>query len=80
MRPEIRSGEFLLSLGVSPEEMGIAPVLGKWYGRLSAPGYIDSTEWVEYDSAREALEGVCEAFGLCQTCLKDEERCTCATD
>jgi len=81
MRPEIRSGEFLLSLGVSPEEMGIAPVPGKWYGRLSAPGcYLDSTEWSEYDSPKEALEGLCETFNLCQTCLKEEEVCICATD
>lgn len=78
MRPEIRSGSYLLSLGIAPEDMGIAPVRGKWYGRLSAPGYTDSTEWCEYDSAEEALKGLCETFGLCSVCLKEEEYgCNC---
>lgn len=77
MRPEIRSGSYLIGLGVSPEDLGISPVPGKWYGRLSAPGFIDSTEWAEFETFGEALRGICDTFGLCETCYEDEETCAC---
>jgi hypothetical protein len=36
-----------------------------WYGRLSAPGYLDCTEWDgPYDTADEALDAVKEAHGV----------------
>lgn len=36
-----------------------------WYGRLSAPGYLDCTEWDgPYDTADEALCAVKEAYGV----------------
>lgn len=36
----------------------------EWYSRLSAPGYMDCTEWQgPYDTEEEALEGLYEVFG-----------------
>ena len=38
-------------------------------GRLSAPGYMDCTEWMgPYDSAEEARRAVIETFELCPAC------------
>lgn len=55
-----------------------------WYGRLSAPGYLDATDWMgSYESSRAALDAVCEQYdvddegneinidaphGLCEEC------------
>lgn len=37
--------------------------LSGWYGRLSAPGYLDCTDWDgPYDSAEEALRATMELF------------------
>src|ERR1700682_5695147 len=36
-----------------------------WYGRLSAPGYLDCTEWDgPHPTERAALEAVKEAYGV----------------
>jgi hypothetical protein len=36
-----------------------------WYGRLSAPGYLDATEWHgPFDSEQEALASVKEMFDV----------------
>jgi hypothetical protein len=36
-----------------------------WYGRLSAPGYLDCTEWLgPFDSADAALDAVQESFDV----------------
>ena len=35
-----------------------------WYSRLSAPGYLDCTDWQgPYENEDEALEGLFEVFG-----------------
>jgi hypothetical protein len=34
-----------------------------WGGRLSAPGYMDCTEWSVYDTEEEALEELTEMYG-----------------
>jgi len=40
----------------------IAKVRG-WGARLSAPGYMDCTEWVVFDSEQEARDYLKETFG-----------------
>lgn len=36
-----------------------------WYGRLSADGYLDCTEWEgPYATAEEALDAIKEAYGV----------------
>jgi len=38
-------------------------------GRLAAPGYLDSTEWMgPYNSAKDARRAVIEAYELCPAC------------
>ena len=40
-----------------------------WCGRMSAPGYMDCTEWMgPYDSATEARRAVIDQFELCPAC------------
>lgn len=41
-----------------------------WGARLSAPGYLDCTEWSLYDSEAEAKRGLCEMYDLCPVCLQ----------
>ena len=36
-------------------EINEAKLLEGWYGRLSAPGYMDCTEWNSFDSEEEAI-------------------------
>ena len=47
----------------------------QWGSRLSAPGYMDRTDWNLYDTEKEAKEGLADIYDLCPSCLKDE--CTC---
>ena len=52
----------------------------KGYGaRLSAPGYMDCTEWAVFDTEEEAQEYLVESYDLCPECLSewdwDEEAC-----
>lgn len=36
-----------------------------WYGRLSAPGYLDCTSWIgPYESADDAIAAVCEEYDV----------------
>jgi hypothetical protein len=36
----------------------------KWFSRLSAPGYLDCTDWEgPYDTKKEALKGLYEIYG-----------------
>ena len=37
-------------------------------GRLSAPGYLDCTDWILADSAGEARRSVCAVYELCPAC------------
>lgn len=39
-------------------------ITGKFFARLSAPGYLDATDWIgPYDSEKEARESLAELFG-----------------
>lgn len=54
------------------------------YGaRLSAPGYLDCTEWVVLDTEDEAREHLCETWDICPVCLdsrQDDVACKCIQD
>jgi len=42
------------------------------YGaRLSAPGYMDRTEWTVFDTEKEAKAHLCEMYDLCPVCGED---------
>lgn len=48
----------------SPDEPGEAPeVESGWLWRLSAPGYMDCTDWCRADSREEAIRECLETFG-----------------
>lgn len=42
-----------------------------WGGRLSAPGYMDCTEWTVYDSEEEARHELADMYDLCGECLEE---------
>jgi hypothetical protein len=43
-----------------------------YYARLSAPGYMDATDWVgPYESEDAALDALAEAHGVCRGCWDD---------
>jgi hypothetical protein len=46
-------------------------IRGAFGARLSAPGYMDSTEWTVFDTEEEAKQYLCEAFDLCELCGED---------
>lgn len=55
----------------NPEVMEIEQVSG-YAGRLSAPGYLDCTEWLgPFDSAEEARREVLSLYDLCPACEDD---------
>lgn len=67
---ESQSSEFMrpfaeqLSTSEAREYMEDDSASAGWYSRLSAPGYMDCTDWQgPYDSEDEALEGLFETFG-----------------
>ena len=37
----------------------------KYFSRLSAPGYLDCTEWCCYDTNEEAYDALESLYGLC---------------
>jgi len=39
-----------------------------WGARLSAPGYMDCTDWSLYDSEKEAHDELCDQYDLCEEC------------
>ena len=46
--------------GVSPEDV---ETLFGWFARLSAPGYLDATDWLgPYDTEEEAAEALLDAY------------------
>ena len=61
MVPDIQylmAGEF-----DSPDSEEVEPTESGWYSRLSAPGYMDCTDWSgPYDSEEEAAVGLYEMF------------------
>ena len=38
-------------------------ITGKWGGRLSAPGYLDCTDWDLFDTEKEAINYLEETYG-----------------
>lgn len=50
-----------------------------WVGRLSAPGYLDATEWHAADTEDEIKSELAETYELCPVCLAEldaEFQCT----
>lgn len=43
-----------------------------WGARLSAPGYLDATDWTLFQSEAEALDHLVEVFDVCPVCHADE--------
>lgn len=40
-------------------------IIGKWWARLQAPGYMDATEWMgPFDSERDARAAIVEAYDV----------------
>lgn len=40
-----------------------------WYGRISAPGYMDASDWSgPYDSEAECKRALCEDYDMCPAC------------
>lgn len=51
----------------------------RWYARLSAPGYMDCTEWTGgHATEAEAAQELADTYDLCPKCLDehdDDEEC-----
>ena len=67
---EAQAAEFLqpevdyLSAGSIADEECLENTEPGWYARLSAPGYLDCTDWVgPYDTEEEALEALFDVYG-----------------
>jgi hypothetical protein len=43
-----------------------------WMARLSAPGFLDCTDWITCDSYREAVEALLEAYGTADDLVHEE--------
>jgi hypothetical protein len=89
MVPEYENGPFYLTDdGAIPVDAG-APddfdgeTASGWFCRLSAPGYMDATDWNgPYSSEDEARQAIRDDFGACDKCgndlLETADRCpTC---
>ena len=52
--------------GVLPDDAVITERYSdKWFGRLSAPGYLDCTEWSgPFDTEKEAMDNLIELYDL----------------
>lgn len=47
-------------------------VRGKWFARLSAPGYLDSTDWAgPFDSEQAARDDIADVWDVCGSCGED---------
>jgi hypothetical protein len=55
------------------ESVRSVSVRGGWGARLSAPGYLDCTEWSVFDTEEEARESVAEMYGEDEEDEEDEE-------
>ena len=45
-----------------------------WYARLSAPGYMDATEWTGgHETEDGAVREVTETYDLCERCHEDHD-------
>lgn len=43
-----------------------------FYSRLSAPGYLDCTDWLgPFKTEKQAKRELCDTYGLCPYCLDD---------
>ena len=77
MQPDVRHGTFYYFAETDeyhpPETMDMSSVAQDiatgWWARLSAPGFLDCTDWQgPYDSEEKALEELAETFDLCRNC------------
>ena len=64
----------------APEDAHDVDTVSGWFCRLSAPGYMDATDWSgPYDTEEEAREAIREGYGACDKCgedlLETEDRC-----
>lgn len=49
-----------------------------WCARLSAPGYLDCTDWIGvYSNKNAAMAALRELYDLCELCDEDEGSCEC---
>jgi len=59
-----------LEVGRPEDIYTVEPVSG--YGaRLSAPGYMDCTDWTVHESEGEARASLADMYDLCPTCLNE---------
>lgn len=50
-----------------------------WGARMSAPGYMDCTDWCVYDTEKEAWQELCDQNDLCEECGEElDEDGVCA--
>lgn len=63
------------------EYTGDAEAKKGWYSRLSAPGYLDCTDWQgPYATEVASIREVCEQYDYCPECLDEidsEGNCQC---
>ena len=72
MIPDIQEFSTSEAAEYAPREDG-EPSEAGWYARLSAPGYMDCTEWSgPFASEEEALADLVETFGLCERCKEED--------
>jgi hypothetical protein len=52
-----------------------------WFARLSAPGYLDCTDWLgPFDTIEQSRAAIVEVFNVCPWCgarYEDDEECDC---
>jgi hypothetical protein len=54
------------------EEITEVEVVEGYGARMSAPGYMDCTEWSVFDTEEEAREYLVEEEGICPVCYKND--------
>jgi hypothetical protein len=54
-----------------PEDVTEIRVRDGWGARLSAPGYMDCTDWDVYATEEEAKKALAEMYDLCEKCLEE---------
>lgn len=64
-------------IGSSAKITGFSTKTG-FGARLSAPGYMDSTDWEGvFSTEEEALSSLLDTYSLCAKCYEDENSCPC---
>jgi methionyl-tRNA synthetase len=69
--PSVHFGKADVASEADVEEAEIEEQTG-WWARLSAPGYMDATDWSgPFDSEAEAKAALAEEYDLCPKCLEE---------